>query len=158
MARTIPPPPILTVILLLLLLLAILHPSLARQEVSQPHIVLIVADDLGYNDVPWHNPTIISPHLQDLAKAGVILEQNYVQTKCAPSRAALMTGDLMLYLFILQHFSFVRPLPIPHWAAAREPAPTDADRTEHQVQTVTKKVAGNWVPDPCSGQVAPGVL
>ena len=88
MAPTIPPPPILTVILLL----AILHPSLARQEVSQPHIVLIVADDLGYNDVPWHNPTIISPHLQDLAKAGVILEQNYAQTKCSPSRAALMTG------------------------------------------------------------------
>ena len=91
MAPTIPPPPILTVILLLLLL-AILHPSLARQEVSRPHIVLILADDLGYNDVPWHNPTIISPHLQDLAKAGVILEQNYAQTKCSPSRAALMTG------------------------------------------------------------------
>ena len=65
---------------------------IARKALKQPHIVLIVADDLGYNDVPWHNPTIISPHLQDLAKAGVILEQNYVQPKCAPSRAALMTG------------------------------------------------------------------
>ena len=64
----------------------------ARKALKQPHIVLIVADDLGYNDVPWHNPTIISPHLQDLAKTGVILEQNYVQPKCAPSRAALMTG------------------------------------------------------------------
>ena len=77
---------------LLLLLLPTSQPKKARHE---PHIVLIVADDLGYNDVPWHNPTIISPHLQDLAKAGVILEQNYVQPKCSPSRAALMTGKSM---------------------------------------------------------------
>ena len=24
----------------------------------QPHVVLILADDLGFNDVPWHNPAI----------------------------------------------------------------------------------------------------
>ena len=59
---------------------------------------MIVADDLGYNDVPWHNPTILSPHLHDLAKAGVILEQNYVQPKCAPSRAALLTGNTRNHL------------------------------------------------------------
>ena len=76
--------------LFLLLLLKTSKPKKARYH---PHIVQIVADDLGYNDVPWHNPTIISPHLQDLAKAGVILEQNYVQPKCSPSRAALMTGN-----------------------------------------------------------------
>ena len=68
---------------------------MSKKAKPQPHIVLIVTDDLGYNDVPWHNPTIISPHLQDLAKAGVILEQNYVQTKCSPSRAALMTDTAM---------------------------------------------------------------
>ena len=81
--------------LLILLLPFIFSSSISKKAKPQPHIVLIVADDLGYNDVPWHNPTIISPHLQDLAKAGVILEQNYVQTKCSPSRAALMTGNAM---------------------------------------------------------------
>ena len=82
----------------------------------QPHILLIVADDLGYNDVPWHNPTIISPHLEYLARSGVILEQNYVQTKCAPSRAALLTGGISL---ISRSLVFIyRPLPLPHRQAA----------------------------------------
>ena len=34
-----------------------------------------------------------APTMAGLAKQGVILEQNYVQPKCAPSRAALMTGE-----------------------------------------------------------------
>ena len=34
-----------------------------------------------------------APTMASLAKEGVVLEQNYVQPKCAPSRAALMTGD-----------------------------------------------------------------
>ena len=47
---------------------------------------------LGYNDVPWHNPSIVAPSLHQLATQGIVLEQNYVQPKCAPSRAALLTG------------------------------------------------------------------
>ena len=86
-----------------ILLTLFLPSTLPKPALQQPHIVLIVADDLGYNDVPWHNPTILSPHLHDLAKAGVILEQNYVQPKCAPSRAALMTGNLRLKKFQVAH-------------------------------------------------------
>ena len=73
---------------LLLLIFPLVPPVLP----SQPNILLILADDLGYNDVPWHNPTIIAPHLASLARAGTILTQNYVQPKCAPSRAALLSG------------------------------------------------------------------
>ena len=64
----------------------------SKQRTKAPNILLILADDLGYNDVPWHNPRVEAPHLLQLARAGVILEQNYVQPKCAPSRAALLTG------------------------------------------------------------------
>jgi len=77
---------------LIILILHLIPPGLAKKYLPQPHIVLILADDLGYNDVPWHNPTIIAPTLQNLAQDGVILEQNYVQPKCSPSRAALLTG------------------------------------------------------------------
>ena len=61
-----------------------------------PHIVLIVADDLGFNDVSWHNPDMQTPHLAELAATGVTLEQHYAQPKCAPSRAALLTGQSSL--------------------------------------------------------------
>ena len=52
-----------------------------------PNIVFIVADDLGYNDVSWHNPDILSPNLARLAKEGVVLEQHYVQPICTPTRS-----------------------------------------------------------------------
>ena len=46
-----------------------------------PNIVLILADDLGYNDVSWHNRDIISPNLEKLARNGIILENHYVQVR-----------------------------------------------------------------------------
>jgi hypothetical protein len=52
----------------------------------QPNIILMVADDLGYNDVSWHNLDIVSPHLERLAREGVRLEQAYVQPLCTPTR------------------------------------------------------------------------
>jgi arylsulfatase B/arylsulfatase I/J len=72
---------------------------------NPPNIVFIVADDLGYNDVPWHNPAILAPNLARLAREGRVLEQAYVQPICTPtryimqwmvhskeSRSALMSG------------------------------------------------------------------
>ena len=57
-----------------------------------PHIVMFVADDLGWNDISWHNPIIKSPNLEKLAKDGTTLEQHYGQHICTPSRGALLTG------------------------------------------------------------------
>ncbi|KAK8400719.1 hypothetical protein O3P69_002489 [Scylla paramamosain] len=63
-----------------------------RGSDRRPNIMLIVADDLGYNDVPWHNPDIRAPELLRLARHGVVLENHYVLPVCSPSRAALLTG------------------------------------------------------------------
>ena len=35
---------------------------------KQPNIVLIIADDLGYNDVGYHNPDIITPNIDKVIK------------------------------------------------------------------------------------------
>lgn len=61
-------------------------------DAKQPNIVFIVADDLGWGDVGWHDSQIKTPQLDALAKRGAILEAHYVQPVCTPTRAALMTG------------------------------------------------------------------
>ncbi|XP_042209997.1 arylsulfatase J-like isoform X2 [Homarus americanus] len=70
-----------------------LPPSSPSPSASpQPHIILIVADDLGWNDVSWHNSQVVTPHMEALARSGVLLEQSYVQPICTPTRSALLTG------------------------------------------------------------------
>ena len=59
---------------------------------SRPNIVILLADDLGYHDVSWHNSQVLMPNLHNLAQAGIILDQHYSQATCAPSRGALLTG------------------------------------------------------------------
>lgn len=58
-----------------------------------PNVVLILTDDQGYGDIGYHgNPHIQTPFLDSLAKAGHRFDQFYVSPRCAPTRAALMTG------------------------------------------------------------------
>ncbi len=72
---------------------ALLLPSArAQDEARPPNILLIVADDLGWNDVGYHGALIRTPHLDRLAASGVELDQHYVQPVCSPTRAALLSG------------------------------------------------------------------
>ena len=57
-----------------------------------PHIVFILADDFGWNDVGYHGSEIKTPNLDKLSAKGVRLENYYVQPICTPSRNQLMTG------------------------------------------------------------------
>ena len=66
-----------------------------RRRPKRPHIVLVVADDLGWGDVPFTGvgeKDVAAPTLQRLAAEGVTLSNYYVQPLCTPSRAALMTS------------------------------------------------------------------
>ncbi|HMM91950.1 arylsulfatase B [Bradyrhizobium sp.] len=64
----------------------------AQLPSRRPHIVYIVADDLGWKDVGFHGSDIKTPNIDRLAQNGAQLEQFYVQPMCTPTRAALMTG------------------------------------------------------------------
>ena len=70
----------------------------------QPHIVFILVDDYGFNDISYHahkngNDTNIidTPNLDALAAAGIKLENYYVQPVCSPTRAALLSGRYGLH-------------------------------------------------------------
>ena len=63
-----------------------------------PNIILIFADDLGYNDVSFTNGgaadgSVQTPHLDAIAREGVLFTNGYAANAiCAPSRASMLTG------------------------------------------------------------------
>lgn len=59
---------------------------------SPPNIVLILADDLGWNAVGYRNPRMKTPNLDRLVSEGVELRNFYVAPMCSPTRAGLLTG------------------------------------------------------------------
>lgn len=87
------------------------------QKAPRPHIVHIVADDLGWRDIGFHgSPEVESPNIDKLAAGGVRLESFYSTPMCTPTRAALLTGR---YPFRYGLQSYVIP------AALRYGLPTD---------------------------------
>jgi len=64
---------------------------------SQPNIVLILADDLGYGDVRCYNDQskVSTPHLDRLAREGMrFTDAHSPCTVCTPTRYGLMTGQM----------------------------------------------------------------
>ncbi|MEM7019952.1 MAG: sulfatase-like hydrolase/transferase, partial [Pseudomonadota bacterium] len=59
---------------------------------DKPNIIIILADDLGWNDVGYHNPEVSTPNIDTLAEKGIELDRFYVDPTCSPTRASLMTG------------------------------------------------------------------
>ncbi len=76
----------------------------AGRKDARPNIVVILADDLGWNDVGYHGSEIATPNIDRLAREGVELDRFYVQPSCSPTRAALMTGKSPA------RFGILRPL------------------------------------------------
>ena len=59
----------------------------------QPNLILIMADDFGYECVGANGgESYQTPHLDRLAATGIRFEQCYVQPLCTPTRVQLMTG------------------------------------------------------------------
>ncbi|MDZ7724913.1 MAG: arylsulfatase [candidate division KSB1 bacterium] len=73
---------------------ATFFPGLVRSCRSQPNIVLVVADDLGYGDLSCYGQKKFeTPNLDRMAAEGMRFTQHYSgSTVCAPSRCCLMTG------------------------------------------------------------------
>ena len=63
-----------------------------------PNIILILADDMGFNDVSLYNGgaadgSLMTPNIDALAEQGVRFDNGYAaNAACSPSRATIMTG------------------------------------------------------------------
>jgi arylsulfatase A len=78
---------------LLLLLSTIGIACLPAQAAKPPNIILIMADDFGYECVTANGgQSYQTPHLDKLAASGMRFEQCHVQPLCTPTRVQLMTG------------------------------------------------------------------
>jgi hypothetical protein len=75
---------------------------------KKPNIILILADDLGWNDVGYHGGVPKTPNIDKLAAGGLQLDRFYVCPVCSPTRACLMTGRYSI------RFGLMRAV-IPPW-------------------------------------------
>lgn len=79
----------------------------ARGAPARPNILLVLADDLGWNDVGYHASEIRTPNIDRLAQGGVRFTHCYAYPLCSPTRAALLTGRSPMRYGLA--YSVVRP-------------------------------------------------
>ena len=78
----------------LLFAVASLLPLAAAPAARPPNIVFILADDLGYTDLACYGSRYYeTPHIDRLAAQGLRFTNHHHHQNCAPTRAALMTGQ-----------------------------------------------------------------
>lgn len=69
-------------------------PSEKKSRQQKPNIILIMADDLGYECLSCNgSQSYKTPHLDELARTGIRFTHCYSQPLCTPSRVQIMTGQ-----------------------------------------------------------------
>ena len=85
---------------------------------EQPNIVVLVADDMGWEDNSVYGSTVATPNLEQLAGEGMVFETAMLTApSCSPSRISLLSG---LYPHQTGAEDMHIPLPkehkiLPHW-------------------------------------------
>ena len=81
--------------LLLLSILIIAHTAckIEEEKTVRPNVILIMADDLGYETINANGGTSYqTPAIDQMAAEGMRFEHCYAQPLCTPSRVKIMTG------------------------------------------------------------------
>lgn len=77
-----------------LLWLSVLGVSGLSQDVQRPNIVVLIADDLAWDDLGCYgNPSVKTPNLDTLAAQGIRYDSAFLTcSSCSPSRSSILTG------------------------------------------------------------------
>ena len=59
---------------------------------TRPNLLVILADDMGWNDISLHGSKTPTPHIDRLAGSGVAFKNLVVNSVCSPTRASFYTG------------------------------------------------------------------
>ncbi len=78
---------------LLVFSFCVINLGLSLSAQTQPNVVILLADDLGYKDVGCYGGPVKTPAIDQLARDGVRFTDFYSGCAvCSPSRATLLTG------------------------------------------------------------------
>ena len=70
-----------------------IHADAHATQAKQPNVLLIITDNQGYGDFSIHgNAHLQTPNIDKLGRESVRFDRFYVDSFCAPTRAALLTG------------------------------------------------------------------
>ena len=97
--------PILSRIITPLIWLMVTLTSCERDQ-PPPNIIIIMADDLGYNELGCYGQVIIkTPNIDRLAQEGIRFTQFYSGSAvCAPSRCVLLTGKHSGHAYVRDNY------------------------------------------------------
>lgn len=85
--------------------------ALSAHEAKRPNVVLIMADDMGYECVGANGSTFYkTPNLDRLAAGGMRFVHAYSQPICTPSRVEIMTGRYNARNYV--RFGYLHPAEI----------------------------------------------
>lgn len=68
--------------------------AFAAENLTRPHIILVMADDMGWGETGYNgHPILKTPHLDAMAKSGLRFDRFYAGApNCSPTRSTVMTG------------------------------------------------------------------
>ena len=79
---------------IIIFIISMLGSAFGQQHSSQPNIVLIIADDVGWNDLGCYGNSVVrTPNIDRIAAEGIKFTNAFLTTSsCSPSRTSIISG------------------------------------------------------------------